>query len=78
MEFAKLKNLHVCWNRRNKFPMSNLYGVYAVNRYPLCVILPGICFFKVSIYWSHVNTPLSDHMKYNTQCSYYPTIQFFV
>ena len=40
------KNWHVCWNRRNKFPMLDLDRGYTGNRYPICIIRSGQFFLN--------------------------------
>ena len=44
MEWARLKDWHVCWNRIDCFSRLDLNGVYKGNIHPLYVSLYG--FFK--------------------------------
>ena len=78
MKYERLENWHVFWNSSNKFSKLDMDGGYMGNKYPLYVILNVQLLKKGASYWRHGNTPIPDHMKYNTQCYDDTTIQHFM
>ena len=57
----------------NEFLGLDLDGVYMGKIYTLFVIIPSQFLFKGALYCRHGNTPIPEHMNYDTQLCFNST-----